>query len=694
MQRVGVSMLDFERIKSYCSGYTHHWVYKEHGRPILLVARYDFNQQKTYRQFHWQNNEWKEGMPQAPYPLFGLETLMHNSPFSGPVICEGEKCAKVLQQLEWPSLAMVLGASNVSSSDLTPLRHFERFLILRDNDKAGIEFCRKLSIELRRICGHAKILVCNLTPDIPGGDLVDWIQQKPLFGQNWDGFQDLTREQSAHVEKCLSITINQLAKPIEECIDIGFDPTLCLFEGEPRPFHSSLYPVPPFPVEVLPVEISRYLQICARQFCLPTDFAGTVFLALTAGVIGRSIHLDMRQGQDWIETTNIWAVLVGNPSSKKSPTYRRISRLMASLEKTAAAEHHQSLIDYRSRKKAAKDNKIDFDESEPLMRRYTTDDCTTPKLRELMGSNPRGIILHNDELKGQLEKLDKVGNDGDRSFMMQCWSGMEFYNEDRMTRLGGYKIPLAITWIGCIPPAALATYLRQAQSYGSGADGFMQRFQMVTFPDINQEYEICKETMPPELESRLQQLFVEMDKEALNNSGRVLHFDEKAQSRFDAWQISLENDCRSGQHPTYWESHLGKQSKLLASLCIMLHRLFEVCMNQPSNAIAASTLDGAMALRTYYQEHAQRCYDSIESIEVTDARKILELIRKKRLPMRFKSQDIYHNGLGGLKDSQRVTAALKSLLNSNYVALEKIQGHTGKPGEFWVVHPNALKVSL
>jgi putative DNA primase/helicase len=409
-----------------------------------------------------------------------------------------------------------------------------------------------------------------------------------------------------------------------------------------------------------------------QQFCLPTDFAGTVFLALTAGVIGRSITLEMRKGQEWVETSNIWAVLVGNPSSKKSPTYRRISRLLASLEKIAAAEHHRAVVEYRDRKKAAKDSQIEFDENAPVMRRYTTDDCTTPKLRELMGNNLRGIILHNDELKGQLEKLDKPGSEGDRSFMMQCWSGLEVYNEDRMTRLGGYKIPLALTWVGCIPPAALALYLRQAQSYGSGADGFMQRFQMVTFPDINQRYELCKETVPPELEKELQRFFVDLDKEALNNSERVLHFDEAAQRHFDLWQIALENDCRSGDHPSYWESHLGKQAKLLASLCIVLHRLFELSSGQSSNAISLSTLQGAMNLRGYYQEHAQRCYDSIESIEVMDARKILELIKKKRLPLRFKAQDIYHHGLGGVKESQRVRAALELLHGANWVAHEKI----------------------
>lgn len=293
-----LSKKDFEKIKAYCPGYVDHWIYTEHGRPILLVVRYERNGKKTYRQFHCQNNEWIEGMPQAPYPLFGLETLKHASPFGGPVICEGEKCAKALQQLGWPSLAIVLGASNVSSSDLTPLRHFKRFLILRDNDKAGIEFCRKLAVELRRLSSDVELSVCNLTPDIPGGDVIDWIQQKPLYGQSWNGFHGIPFGQMEHVARCLTSEIEQLAKPIEDLSEIDFHSSLCLFEGEPRQFQHSFHPVPLFPVEILPMEISRYLQICARQFCLPSDFAGTVLIALTAGVIGRSIRLDMREGQN------------------------------------------------------------------------------------------------------------------------------------------------------------------------------------------------------------------------------------------------------------------------------------------------------------------------------------------------------------------------------------------------------------
>lgn len=682
-------MMDFAKIKEFHSGYTWHWVYKENDRPILIVARYDYKGGKTFRQFHWDNSEWKEGIPEAPYPLFGLDTLKHDSPFGGPIICEGEKCAQVLQQFRWPALTTVLGASSVHNSDLIPLRHFKQFLILRDNDKAGIEFCRKIVVELRRLQPEALILVCNLTPDTPGGDLVDWIQQKPLVGHDWDGFQDLSDEFRAQVAKSLTVTITQLAKPIEDCPEIGFSSALSLFEDKPRLFNISLADVPPFPVEMLPVEISQYIQLCGKQLSLPPDFAGTVFLTLLAGIIGRSTCLSLRAGHDWIEAANVWAALVGNPSSKKSPTYRKIAKMVTALEQGAARNHQQALQLYRQRKKEAKSSGEEFLDEEPRMCRYTTDDCTIPKLRELMGSNPRGIILRNDELKGQFEKLDKPGNEGDRSFVMQCWSGRESYNEDRIMRIGGFQIPLTLTWIGCIPPTALATYLRQAQSHGSGADGFMQRFQMVTFPSITQPYEICTEAMPPELEIKAQQMFVKIDQDALNDPVRILYFDAEAQSLFDNWHIPLENDCRSKRHPIYWESHLGKQPKLLASLCIILHRIVETYSAVQREAISASTFKAAEKLQQYYEAHAQRCYESIENLEVIDSRLILQLIKSKRLPMRFKSQDIYRPGLGGLKEASRVKTALELLRDYNWVALEKTQGYTGKPGEFWVVHPDA-----
>jgi hypothetical protein len=46
---------------------------------------------------------------------------------------------------------------------------------------------------------------------------------------------------------------------------------------------------------------------------------------------------------------------------------------------------------------------------EPKPRRHKTEDATVEKLSELLMENPRGILLHRDELSGWLRSLDKQG---------------------------------------------------------------------------------------------------------------------------------------------------------------------------------------------------------------------------------------------------------------------------------------------
>lgn len=471
---------------------------------------------------------------------------------------------------------------------------------------------------------------------------------------------------------------------------ILFKSELVLFDGDPHPIETKLRPVPAFPIDLLPQLIQDYLLLSARQMSIPIDFPVTAFLALIGGILGRSVRLEMRPGQKWEEVANVWAIMVGRPAAKKSPTLRRMCRPITAIEEVAKVEYVDAMKSFKARKKAAKDQNLDFDEPEPVLRRYISDDCTTPKLRELLVSNPRGLILRSDELKGQLEKLERDGNEGDRSSLMQCWAGVELYNEDRIIRGSCLQIPLTLTWIGCIQPPCLSQYLRQAMSDGKGADGLMQRFQMVTFPDFDIPFEICQEAMPLELERQLETLFTAVD-EMARNEKRILCFCQEAQRHFDSIQIWLESQCRSKEHPPYWESHLGKQPKLLAALCIILHVMQEVLLQERQNVIALDTLQVAEKIMLYYLEHAQRCYDSIENCEVADARKILELIQCKKLPARFKQADIYRNNLGGIRESGRVTNALHLLQDLGCVAAEKIQGVTGRPSEYWIVHPKLLE---
>lgn len=676
-------------IKEHRPGYKQHWTYLDNGKPVMAVARYDAGTEKTYRQFHLQNDEWVEGMPPSPYPLFGLHTSNQSSPFNALFVTEGEKCASVLHQLRWPAISPALGAQNPCSSDWNPCRYYNRFIILRDNDKSGISFVQKISAEIRRVQPNSELLVVNLTPDTKGGDLVDWLQNTILRGQGWDGFEELPKEALERIKISLSNEIKGSMIRCEDCPHVSFKPIQALFEGEPTPFKVELTPVQPFPLDIFPTQISEYIALTSSQYSQVPDYAATVLIALTGGLIGRSIHLRMRPIDTWVETANCWCILVGQPSAKKSPISRRIFSLLKPLEKKADEDFAEESRSFKARKKAAEKNSEDFEESPPIRRRYLTDDVTTPKLRELMAGNPRGIILRNDELKGQIERLDKQGNEGDRSFMMSCWSGLEDYTEDRMCRDSLLNIPLALTWIGCIPPSPLQRYLCEAMGRSNGADGFMQRFQFVCYPDQNIPYRLPDLPVPVDLEKGVQRIVEQIDDDATCSS-RILAFSKDAQGHFDEWLFKHENDSRLGGHPLYWESHLGKQAKVVAVLVIVIHRLAEASSGKQDNQVSLETLMAALRGQSYFLSHARRCYDSIAGGTVNDAEIILSLVRQKRISNRFKAQDIYHQGLGGLSDSGRVRAALELLRDYGWVVSEKIGGGTGRHSEFWTVHPSVI----
>ena len=271
---------------------------------------------------------------------------------------------------------------------------------------------------------------------------------------------------------------------------------------------------------------------------------------------------------------------------------------------------------------------------------------------------------------------------------MNCWSGLEDYSEDRMCRDSLLNIPLALTWIGCIPPSPLQRYLCEAMGKSGGADGFMQRFQFVCYPDQKKTFTLPDRTMPDFLEKEIQKVMEILDTEVVGQT-RCLLFSDEAQIHFDEWLINHENDTRFGSHPLYWESHLGKQAKVVAVLAIVLHRLNEAFYGTSDDHISLETLKSALKTQVYYLAHARRCYDSIVGGAVNDAEVILSLIRQKRLSKRFKAQDIYHQGLGGL-DSVRVRAALNLLQDYGWLISEKEGGVVGRCHEFWIAHPKLI----
>jgi hypothetical protein len=675
-------------IKATLSGYIAHWTYVEHGRATIAIARYhDYKGEKTFRQFTNDSGSWKEGLPNDPYPLFGLNSLSWTSALDAIFICEGERKADLLHQLGWPAVSSMLGARNTTKTDFSPLKYFSRFIILRDNDSPGIDFAVAVSTILKRMNSNNQIWICNLSPDKPGEDIVDWVIKFPMYGSCWNGFDKIGLKNIERVSTALESKIQKEMVLLEEFKSIPYKSTLTFFSKEPKPLIQKLRPVKVFPELSLEKNVRDYLMTLARQKSLSIDLPATVFLNLIGGVIGRRIQLKMMPNQNWIESANVWTALIAPPSFKKSPSLRELFKHINQLEEIAEKEYKEAHSAWN-----ANQNKVKSDE--PILKRYVTDDCTTAKLKELFLANPGGLILRNDELKGMLKKLDTVGYESDRGFFLQSWSGLDYFNEDRIGRGSNLKIPLTLTWIGCIPPNSLTTYLNQAIIEGFGSDGLMQRFQMPCYPDFEIPFSLTNDVVSEEMQRKIDWLFHQIDLEAAR-SNRILIFSSEAQKEFNEWLIKSENDARFGGHLSYWESHLGKMPKLLASLCIILHRTKEVLTHGIIQEVSLCTLYQVFELIEYYKSHAQRCYESIESLEMTTARKILNLIKNRKLDEVFKASEIYGNGLGGLTNSNLVRSALNLLQELDWMVIDRThQPNGGRPSENWIVHPKVHEKGL
>lgn len=683
-----------QEIKQAHPGYVAHWVYYEHGTPTMIVARYDKSSPnekkgKFFDQWHFQASSWKHGILPGALPLYGLNSLSYESTFGAILITGGEKCAATMHQLGLAAVTNCLGESSVDRSDFSPLRIFNRFIILRDNDSAGVKFARKITSQLLRIIDNAEIFVCNLTPGITKGDVVDWMQEYPLRGHSWDGFRDLSQSEIAFAKTSLCQEIEKAKILVQKCPEVKFKPDHMLFNGEPQPLEEQQLSVPPFPLDCLATPLAEYCRIRATQNCLPPDFTATAFLGVFSGLIGKSHQLEMRPGHDWIESANLWGLIIGNPASLKSPTIKSVSNLcLKPLDENAKLIFESAMREYKTCLKQAQKNKTDFDEPEPVRRRFHTDDPTVASLKKLFSTNQRGILLRSDEASAQLQKFDKDGCEGDRAFFLSCWSGQESYHDDRMTRVSLLDLSLCLAWMGGIQPNTLKHHLQQATHASKGSDGLMQRFQLICYPIVDQEFKDVDIQIPAELKAEITKLAVDLDRLCIGQ--KILRYGNEAQKAFVNWYVIHQNLTRK-EDEEYWQSHLGKIPKLIGSLCIQLHLIENLKNKVDSDEISLSVFEKALRLAEYYIAHARKTYTCIEARVLSNGRKILKMIRSGKLQERFKASDIYRNCSCALKEPETTQAALEYLKDYNIVAQEKQIGGIGRHSIDWVIHPNLQK---
>jgi hypothetical protein len=198
-------------------------------------------------------------------------------------------------------------------------------------------------------------------------------------------------------------------------------------------------PALPFPVEVLPQPLARFVHEVAEALPCPPDFVGVPMLALLGCAIGTSRVLRVKPG--WLEGPRLYTAVVADTGTKKSPAlrlaawpfYERQRKLLEPSLPTQGLEVEDDtsvvapptgahILPDKPKQASIATPSADDRSSPPQL--YTTD-ATLEALVVLLAQNPRGIALIQDELAAWVGAMNQYrgGKGADRQRFLSFWNG-------------------------------------------------------------------------------------------------------------------------------------------------------------------------------------------------------------------------------------------------------------------------------
>jgi putative DNA primase/helicase len=331
---------------------------------------------------------------------------------------------------------------------------------------------------------------------------------------------------------------------------------------------------------------------------------------------------------------------------------------------------------------------------EPQPPRYLLNDATYQKLGAVLGGNPHGLMVFQDELSGLLQRLDSDGQEAARAFYLEAWNGQQSYTFDRIGR-GTVRIPrLCFSLLGGLQPSKLREYLRSAVYGGKGDDGLAQRLQMLVYPDIAPTWtqvdrlpDLAAATAAEDVFDRLATLdpVAQGARQPYPDSTPVFGFDEPAQAIFNQWWSDLENNLRSSENHPALESHICKYRKLVPALALLNHLIVG-----QSGDIGVLALTRAIAWQRFLLAHAKRAYAAVTSATMDSAKALFKHIQRCALHDGFTVREVYRHNWSLLSNVKETTEAVEVLVDLGWlrpVHDKRVNATDGRPTVRYYINP-------
>lgn len=104
-----------------------------------------------------------------------------------------------------------------------------------------------------------------------------------------------------------------------------------------------------FPTEELPEEIRPYIEAVSESLQVPVDMVATFVLSILSLCIQGKYWLNVKP--DWTESLNLYVVVVGRPSERKSPTLKETTKPVFKYVEEENQKRQPYIAEYELKKK-------------------------------------------------------------------------------------------------------------------------------------------------------------------------------------------------------------------------------------------------------------------------------------------------------------------------------------------------------
>ncbi len=233
-----------------------------------------------------------------------------------------------------------------------------------------------------------------------------------------------------------------------------------------------------FPLEVFPFRIQEALHQVSNTLGFDMNYLASGVLTTTSVMVGARAHVRVKKG--WSTPCNLWSVIIGNASNKKSPTQKFSIDPLNQLNLEAIKTYEENLktweIDYAQIENKQERELYLANNPAPEIVKFIVKDINQEALVKRFKANPHGLLLLYDEIMGWVKSMDRYNRAGDVQYFLSLYDG-DTISVDRASYQATVTNPF-LSISGGIQPSKLFDLF----SDGRKDDGFVYRF-LFTFPE-------------------------------------------------------------------------------------------------------------------------------------------------------------------------------------------------------------------